>query len=159
MLVYRNHILVASLFSNVIHLLVNDPLCSFDKVGSNNDEEIRSFINNQFARVNNVYVQRSGCLFIKKTVGAGLWNSLWFGSWTLCAIYMRSTLDTGRDLASRRFVVDANFSSCVAEMSNFDTDELGRIVANAVSNFLNRSGQNSKNSTSARPTATQMQTS
>ena len=69
---------------------------------------------------------------------------------------MRSTFDTARDLASRRFVVNANLSSCVAEMSNFDADELGRIIANAVSKFLNRPGQNSENSTSA---ATQTQTS
>ena len=58
-------------------------------------------------------------------------------------------------IASRRFVVNANLQSCVAEMSNFDTDELGRIVANAVSNFLNRPNQNSENFASARPTATQ----
>ena len=58
---------------------------------------------------------------------------------------MCSTYDTTFDLASRRFVVNANLSTCVAEMSNFDTDELGRILANAVSNFLNRPGQNSEN--------------
>ena len=43
-------------------------------------------------------------------------------------------------------------------MSNFDADELERIVAIAVSNFLNRLGQNSENSASARLTATQMRT-
>ena len=64
------------------------------------------------------------------------------------------TDDITRDLASRRFVVNANLSSCVAEMSNFDTDELGRIVANAVSNFLNSPGQNSENFVSEKPTAT-----
>ena len=45
----------------------------------------------------------------KEAVAAGLCYSLWFGSWTLCPIYMRSTYDTTRDLASRRFVVNANF--------------------------------------------------
>ena len=66
MLIYRNQILAASLFLNVIHLLVNDPLCSFDTVASHKNEEVRLFINNQFAQINNAYVQRSGCLFINK---------------------------------------------------------------------------------------------
>ena len=66
MLICRNHILAASLFLNMIQLLVNDPLCSFDAVASHNNEEIRLFINNQFARVNNAYMQRRGCLFINK---------------------------------------------------------------------------------------------
>ena len=66
MLICRNHILAASLFLNVIHLLVNDPLCSFDAVASHKNEEIRLFTNNQFARVNNAYMQRRGCLFVNK---------------------------------------------------------------------------------------------
>ena len=60
------YILAASLFLNVIHLLVNDPLCSFDTVASHNNEEICLFVNNQIARVNNAYMQRSGCLFKNK---------------------------------------------------------------------------------------------
>ena len=79
----------------------------------------------------------------KTAVAAGLWNSLWLGR--------RDLASTTHDLASRPFVVNANLSSSVSEIGNFDTDELEKIVANAVSNFLNRPGQNSENSASANP--------
>ena len=55
-------------------------------------------------------------------------------------------------------MVNANLSSCVAEMSSFDTDDVRNDCRNAVSNFLNSPGQNSENSVSARPTATQTRT-
>lgn len=45
-------------------------------------------------------------------------------------------------------LVSVNVSLFV-QMSNLNTEELGRIVANAVSNFLSRSGQN--NDITARP--------
>ena len=57
---------MASLFLNVIHLLVNDSLWSFDTVASYNNEEIRLLINNQLAYVNNAYVQRRGFLSLNK---------------------------------------------------------------------------------------------
>lgn len=49
-------------------------------------------------------------------------------------------------------LVSVNVSLFV-QMSNLNTEELGRIVANAVSNFLSHSGQN--NDITARPTVTQ----